>query len=152
MAMAEADGDGRLDLYIANYRTSTIQDAPGTRFSMKMINNRPEVVSINGRPLTDPEWTNRFKMKTEIDEQGRGRFMREELGEPDLFCKNMGNGRFEPVPWTSGRFLDEDGKPLAGVTVSLDRLVIRSPFVILTATAPRTFMSAMILGARTAFG
>jgi len=114
MAMAEADGDGRLDLYIANYRTSTIQDAPGTRFSMKMINNRPEVVSINGRPLTDPEWTNRFKMKTEIDEQGRGRFMREELGEPDLFCKNMGNGRFEPVPWTSGRFLDEDGKPLTG--------------------------------------
>src|SRR5262249_33436511 len=68
IALADASGNGRLDLYIANYRTSTIMDLPGTRFSMQMVNGHPEVTMINGRPLTDPEWTNRFSFKTQLDE------------------------------------------------------------------------------------
>ncbi|HLH56357.1 MAG TPA: FG-GAP-like repeat-containing protein [Verrucomicrobiae bacterium] len=113
LALADAEGHGTLDLYIANYRASTILDMPGTRFSMKMVNNRPEVASINGRPLTDPEWTNRFAFKTAMDSQGRGRLAREELGEADVFYRNRGHGRFEEVPWTGGVFLDEEGHPLA---------------------------------------
>jgi hypothetical protein len=113
LALADTRGDGRLDLYIANYRSSTILDAPGTRFTMKMVNGQPEVASINGKPLTDPEWTNRFAFKTGLDSQGRVRFAREELGEPDGFFRNNGHGHFEAVSWTDGTFLDEDGRTLS---------------------------------------
>ena len=87
-------------------------DAPGTRFSMRMVNGQAEVALINGRPPTDPEWTNRFRFRTEMDELGRSRVGREEMGEPDMFFRNDGHGGFEEVPWTGGCFLDRDGKPL----------------------------------------
>ncbi|HEY5913037.1 MAG TPA: CRTAC1 family protein, partial [Verrucomicrobiae bacterium] len=112
LALADDTGNGRLDLYIANYRASTILDAPGTRFSMRMVNNQAEVASINGRPPTDPEWTNRFRFTTVLDEQGHGRVGREELGEADLFLRNDGHGNFDAVSWTGGTFLDEAGRPL----------------------------------------
>ena len=112
LALADTDGHGKLDLYIANYRAATIMDAPGTRFGMRMVNGKPEVATINGRPLTDPEWTNRFQFKTGMDAQGRGRLAREELGEPDVFCRNDGQGHFTPVSWTDGTFLDQAGHPL----------------------------------------
>ena len=35
-----------------------------------------------------------------------------EYGEPDQLYLNDGKGRFTPVSWTGGPFLDEDGKPL----------------------------------------
>ena len=113
LAMADASGRGWLDLYVANYRAATIMDAPGTRFTMKMVNGQAEVALINGEAGTDLEWTNRFRFKTETDEQGRTRLGREELGEPDVFFRNDGHGGFEEVPWTGGCFLDRDGKPLA---------------------------------------
>src|SRR5205823_3855025 len=114
LALADSSGRGNLDLYIANYRASTIMDAPGTRFTMRMVNNRPEVAMINGRPPTDPEWSNRFEFKTGVDAQRRGRFAREELGEADVFCRNDGHGHFEIVPWTNGVFLNSEAKPLDG--------------------------------------
>ncbi len=112
LALADADGDGDLDLYVANYRTSTLMDAPGTRFTIKVVDGRPFVAAINGRPPTDPEWTNRFRFSFDLGSGGVGRFAREELGEPDVFLLNDGHGRFTPVPWTGGAFLDEDGQPL----------------------------------------
>jgi hypothetical protein len=112
LALADASGRGWLDLYVANYRASTIMDAPGTRFSMKMVNGQAEVALINGRPPTDPEWTNRFRFRTEMDDQGRSRMGREELGEPDVFFRNDGRGGFEAISWTGGTFLDAEGKPL----------------------------------------
>jgi hypothetical protein len=113
LALADADDDGDLDLYLANYRTSTLMDAPGTRFTVKVVDGRPFVAAINGRPPTDPEWTNRFRFKFDLGAGGQGRFAREELGEPDVFLLNDGQGRFTPVSWTDGAFLDEDGQPLA---------------------------------------
>lgn len=113
LALADADGDGDLDLYVANYRTSTLMDAPGTRFTVKVVDGRPFVAAINGRPPTDPEWTNRFRFTFELGAGGQGRFAREELGEPDLFLLNDGRGQFTPVSWTGGVFLDEDGQPLS---------------------------------------
>ncbi len=113
LALADADGDGDLDLYVANYRTSTLMDAPGTRFTIKVADGRPFVATINGRPPTDPEWTNRFRFQFGLGAGGQGRFSREELGEPDVFLLNDGHGQFTPVPWTGGAFRDEDGQPLA---------------------------------------
>ncbi|MCZ7639748.1 MAG: FG-GAP-like repeat-containing protein [Verrucomicrobia bacterium] len=113
LALADADGDGDLDLYVANYRTSTLMDAPGTRFSVRMLDGQLVVASINGRPPTDPEWTNRFRFTIELGQGGRGKFAHEELGEADVFYRNAGGGRFVPVLWTDGTFLDEDGQALA---------------------------------------
>jgi enediyne biosynthesis protein E4 len=112
LALADADGDGDLDLYIANYRLSTLMDAPGTRFNIRTIGGQLTVGSIDGKPLTDPEWTNRFRFKIEVGPGGRGRFAHEELGEADLLCINDGKGNFTPLSWTSGRFLDERGQAL----------------------------------------
>lgn len=114
LAVADTDGQGKLDLYVANYRAATIMDAPGTRFTMRMVNGHPEVAAVNGRPLTDPEWTNRFAFKTRVDAQGRGRLAREELGEPDMFYRNDGHGHFTPISWTDGTFLDQAGHALTG--------------------------------------
>ncbi len=113
LTLADVTGNGRLDLYLANYRVSSVMDQPGTRFSVRVVNGQPMVVSINGQPLTDPEWTNRFRFTIEMGAGGRGRFASEELGEPDVFLRNLGGGIFAPVSWTDGTFLDEDGKPLA---------------------------------------
>jgi len=113
LALADYDGDGWLDLYVANYRVSTVADMPDTRFSLRMIDGRLAVASINGRPLTDPEWTNRFVFQVAEDGKGGGKFAKEELGEPDALYRNAGDGRFELVPFTEGAFLDEEGKPLS---------------------------------------
>lgn len=113
LSLADSDGVDRPNLYIANYRAATILDAPGTRFTMKMVGNKPEVSMINGKPLTDPEWTNRFEFRTALDAQGRGRLAREELGEPDAYFKNDGHGNFTQIPWTNGTFRDETGRALS---------------------------------------
>jgi len=113
LALADTDGDGWLDLYIANYRASTIMDAPRTRFSVKMINNKPVVTMVDGRPISDPDLADRFNFKFDLLASGRGKFSHEENGEPDAFYHNAGGGRFRLVPFTGGAFLDEDGKPLA---------------------------------------
>jgi hypothetical protein len=112
LALADYDGDGWLDLYVANYRLSSIGDQPEARFSIRMVNGQMAVTSINGKPLTDPEWTNRFQFHIEDDGKGGAKFGKEELGEPDVLYHNLGNGNFKQVPWTDGAFLDEEGKPL----------------------------------------
>ncbi|HWV99022.1 MAG TPA: FG-GAP-like repeat-containing protein [Candidatus Acidoferrum sp.] len=113
LALADYDGDGRLDLYVANYRADSAADKPDARFNLRMVDGRLAVVSINGKPLTDPEWTNRFRFNIADDGKGGAKFSHEELGEPDALYRNLGGGRFERVPWTGGVFLNEDCKPLA---------------------------------------
>lgn len=112
LALADLDGDGTLDLYIANYRTSTIRDQPTARFTVKEINGEPQVVSIGGRLLTEPDLTNRFTFRFKAGAGGGGAVLHDELGEPDVLYRQTGPGRFEPVPFTGGAFLDERGVPL----------------------------------------
>src|SRR5688572_11409759 len=102
LAFADIEGDGDLDLYIANYRTITIRDQPNTAFNFKTLNGQPTVVSINGRPLTDPELTNRFEFRV-----SGTRFNYEENGEADALYINDGKGRFTPSP--ANTFLGEEG-------------------------------------------
>ena len=92
MTLADIDGNGTLDLYVANYRTDDIRDR-----------GRVSVNMVNGRPVMPGAETNRFVM---LD----GRLG--ECGQPDQLFLNDGKGRFKPVSWTEGAFLDEAGKPL----------------------------------------
>jgi len=101
-ALADIDGDGDLDLYIANYRVSTLRDEPFTKFTISMVAGKPVVVSVNGRPATSPELMGRFTVGE------NGGIM--EHGQPDVLFRNDGQGRFAALSWTNGIFLDEDGK------------------------------------------
>jgi enediyne biosynthesis protein E4 len=104
MALADLDGNGTLDLYVANYATSKIEDRPNTRFSSKVVNGKIVLTAIDGVPLTSPELTNRYY----VDDSRTVR----ERGEPDILYLNDGHGHFTPVSWTGGAFLDESGRPL----------------------------------------
>jgi len=105
LALADIDGNGTLDVYVCNYATVKIEDRPNARFDSVMVNGRPVLTAIDGVPMTSPELTNRYFVDAE-------RVVRE-LGEADILYLNEGNGKFKPVPWTEGRFLDEQGKALA---------------------------------------
>ncbi|MBK7997765.1 MAG: VCBS repeat-containing protein [Verrucomicrobia bacterium] len=111
VAFGDMDGDGDLDAYIANYRIVTIRDQPNTRFSLRTIEGRQQVVSVDGVPISDPELANRFNFRI-AQQGGRGSFAYDENGEPDVLLRNDGAGRWTPVAFTAGSFLDEDGRPL----------------------------------------
>jgi enediyne biosynthesis protein E4 len=109
LALADVDGNGTLDLYIANYRTSTIRDQPNARFTIKTVNGRPVPDAFGGRSLSSPDLTNRFAFYYKPAPGGGGSVLHDELGEADLFCRNQGGGRFAPVSFSGGTFLDELG-------------------------------------------
>jgi hypothetical protein len=93
MALADVDGNGTMDLYVANNRTDDIRDRGQTNLRM-----------VNGQMVVPPELKERLVVTN-------GEVW--EFGEPDQLYLNDGRGRFAPVSWTGGRFRDEDGAPLA---------------------------------------
>lgn len=94
LALADIDGNGSLDLYVATYRTDDIRDRP------------PVMVRyVNGKPMVPPEYNGRL-----IFVDGN----MTELGEPDQFYANDGRGHFTILPWDGGRFRDEEGKTVGG--------------------------------------
>ena len=104
LAIADYDGDSWLDLYICNYRTSTLRDQPGTNFRIEMVNGKPVVAFINGEPATLPQYAGRYTLSPS------GNIA--EHGEADALYRNDGKGGFIHVPFTGGTFLDESGKPI----------------------------------------
>ena len=111
MALADIDGDGDLDVYIANYRVQTIRDQPNTHFKFKTTAGRPELVSIVGRPASDPAVAERFTFRFGTNANGAGNFQYDENGEPDLLLRNDG-GVLKATSFTDGAFSDAQGKSL----------------------------------------
>ena len=91
--LADIDGDGTLDLYIANYGERLLS-RDGGNISIGMVNGKPQVVGRMGQ---------RLKI---IDG------VYEEYGEPHALFLNDGRGHFRRVSWTDGAFLNEAGQPL----------------------------------------
>ncbi len=102
--LADVDGNGTLDLYVANYRTTTIRDMPNARLRLTERDGGVVVTAVNGRPTTDADLVGRFVATRD------GRIL--ENGEPDALYLNDGHGHFTLQPFTGGAFLDEDGQPL----------------------------------------
>ncbi len=105
LAIGDLDGDRFLDLYVANYRTMALMDMPNTTFHFATRNGQKVVARVNGRPATDPEFANRYRVNA------RGGI--EENGEVDEVYRNVGGKSFAPLSFTDGTFLDEAGQPLA---------------------------------------
>ena len=99
MSMADLDMDGDLDLYVTNYRTTNYKDRPpGVNV---------EVSSEGGEIKVTP--SNRFTYVRSGRSDGVNIV---ELGEQDFVYENLGSGKFKPISWTSGKFLDVDGNIL----------------------------------------
>ncbi|HXJ60303.1 MAG TPA: CRTAC1 family protein [Verrucomicrobiae bacterium] len=92
LTLADVDGNGTLDLYVANNRTEDIRDR-----------GQVELHLVNGQLAVPPELQDRLTVVN-------GQVL--EYGEPDQLYLNDGKGRFTPVSWTGGRFRTEEGGPL----------------------------------------
>jgi hypothetical protein len=102
LALADIDGDGYVDLYIVNYRTSTVGDEPEKRFRVNSSNGRYEISSVDGRATTEPDLVGRFTFNPSVGVI--------ENGEPDVLYRNVAGKRFERVSWTDGAFKDREGR------------------------------------------
>src|SRR6185369_2343647 len=96
LALADVDGDGYLDLYVVNYRTSALMDMPNARATFKTVDGKQTVATVNGRPVTEPDLVDRFNIGP------RGAI--EENGEPDVLYRILSGTNLRVVPFTGGNF------------------------------------------------
>ncbi len=105
MTLADVDGNGSLDLYVATYKTRNALDAytPQQRaFDQVLKKVGDSVVVVD-------EWKKEFRVEARPD---LGGFLRSQRAEPDLFFLNDGKGHFTRTPVLGPRFRDERGAPL----------------------------------------
>ncbi len=105
LALGDLDGNGTLDLFVANYGETTILRSGGNL----------SVRTVNGQPVVSGRDARRWKIIN-------GRII--EFGEPSAIYLNDGKGKFTPLSWTGGAFLDEDGQPLKQAPMDLSLSVL----------------------------
>lgn len=106
LAVADIEGDGDLDVYVANYRVNKA----GTVFSPQERTFDQVVKNIDGEYVIDEKFRDYYRLK--FVPEG---IIRSEFGEPDLLYLNDGSGSFSPLSWTDGRFLTSGGAPLDSI-------------------------------------
>ena len=106
MTLADVDGNGTLDLYVATYKKRNALDAfpPQARAFDQVVKK------IDGRYQVMDPWKNEYRIDERPD---LGGIVRSQRAEVDLFFLNDGHGHFTRVPIAGPRFSGEDGKPLA---------------------------------------
>ena len=106
MTLADVDGNGTLDLYVATYKTRNALDAytPQQRAFDQVLKKIGDSVVV-----TDA-WVEEYRVESRPD---LGGFLRSQRAEPDLFFLNDGTGHFTRTPIRGPRFRDERGVPLA---------------------------------------
>ena len=103
MTLADIENDGDLDIYVTNFHPVTIKDSPNTRIRVRMVNDKPKVISVNGVSTSSPNLKGRFEISKNRNVL--------EYGEPDFLFINIGNGVFKKADY-SEYFLNESGQRL----------------------------------------
>lgn len=107
LALADIDGDGDLDLYVAHYIDVMVLSDPTTRITTAQQGGRTVITRVNDQPASQPPWKDRFEIAPDGSVQ--------ELPEVDGLYRNDGRGRFTPIQFEPGTFLDEEGRPIPPV-------------------------------------
>src|SRR6266404_3212144 len=105
-ALADVDGDGALDLYIANYKAKDALDIfpPQEREFDQVVRKAGDHFEIA------PRFREHYRVQMRPD---LGAVVRTQRAGPDWFYLIDGHGKVAHVAWTTGRFHEENGKPLA---------------------------------------
>lgn len=105
LTLADVEGDGDLDLYVATYKARNALDTypPQQRAFDQVVTKTASGFAVK------PEWQAEYRI---VDRPDLGGIVRSQRADPDLFFLNDGTGRFARAPIVGPRFRDEDGKPI----------------------------------------
>lgn len=105
LTLADVDGNGTLDLYVATYKKRNALDT----YSPQQRAFDQTVKKVDGTYQVVDPWKQEYRIEERKD---LGGIVRSQRAETDLFFLNDGHGHFTRVPVTGPRFLNEDGSPI----------------------------------------